>query len=268
MKRNSWLWRLISVVIVAATIICISGFAYAVSQVVSPKVNKEAAPTVSKEKDTFHDKSKIQIVALGDSLTMGVGDETGQGYVERVRGKVEKALDKPTFVVNNFAISGFRTYDILKNWKQKKDMNDSLAGADIILLTAGGNDLFESGQGVLSNSEEGLNPDAAAKRMPKALGNLQTILAQIEKINKTARIFYVGLYNPFSDIDKDHQGGVLIQQWNMEAFKLASQYPNMTVVPTYDLFELNLNKYIYTDHFHPNKDGYERIANRIVDILQ
>jgi lysophospholipase L1-like esterase len=42
----------------------------------------------------------------------------------------------------------------------------------------------------------------------------------------------------------------------------------MVLVPTYDLFELNANKYLYSDHFHPNQDGYERIAERIVQIMK
>jgi lysophospholipase L1-like esterase len=44
-------------------------------------------------------------------------------------------------------------------------------------------------------------------------------------------------------------------------------YPNMILVPTADLFEQNLTKYMYTDHFHPNQEGYQRMAERAVQAL-
>ncbi len=42
----------------------------------------------------------------------------------------------------------------------------------------------------------------------------------------------------------------------------------MIMVPTYDLFRLNGRGYLADDHFHPNGKGYERIADRIVNILE
>ncbi|UJF36104.1 SGNH/GDSL hydrolase family protein [Paenibacillus hexagrammi] len=60
-----------------------------------------------------------------------------------------------------------------------------------------------------------------------------------------------------------------MQDWNDRVFTYTNRYSNMVLVPTYDLFEQNLLKYISSaDHFHPNGDGYERIADRIVQILK
>lgn len=260
----------------AATLLCLFGFGYAANQIIFPKpaapdaAGPAGAPQAEKPKqDAWDAKAKIQIVALGDSLTVGTGDLTGKGYVGRTRDLLEKQLGKPVFVYNNFAIAGYRTYDLLKDWDAKKDIGKSIAEADLVLLTIGGNDLFEGGGDIFTNSAtgEGFNPKAAADRMPEALKRLSDIFDRIAKANPKARVLYVGLYHPFLDLDPQRTGAPIVQQWNKSAFDLANRYPNFVVVPTYDLFELGLSKYLYTDHFHPNQDGYARIAGRIAEIL-
>nr|WP_245247213.1 MULTISPECIES: GDSL-type esterase/lipase family protein [unclassified Paenibacillus] len=291
--------------------LCVVGFAYAVNQIMFPKpvvlgnTGEVSQPAEQQPKqDTWAAKEQIRIVALGDSLTAGTGDLTGKGYVGQVRDKLEQQMIKPVFVYNNFAIPGFRTYDLLKDWDGKKeDLEKALGEADLVLLTIGGNDLFEGGadifdtqgeegaqgasasQAIADSSQgsdgtspqssqgtpdtgEGFNPAAAAQRIPEALNRLEQVFDRVSKASPGARIMYVGLYHPFLGLDPNRAGSPVIQGWNTAAFELASRHPNITVVPTYDLFELNLNKYLYSDHFHPNQEGYERIAERIVDILK
>jgi lysophospholipase L1-like esterase len=80
---------------------------------------------------------------------------------------------------------------------------------------------------------------------------------------------YVGLYNPFYDVDSLRvPASSVIQQWNAYAHKLAAADGNATVVPTYDLFESDIGRYLSSDHFHPNEAGYARMAARIVQALQ
>ncbi|MGO4274197.1 lipase, partial [Paenibacillus sp. TAF58] len=78
-----------------------------------------------------------------------------------------------------------------------------------------------------------------------------------------------GLYHPFLELDPKKEGSLIVQRWNNSVFEMMNRYPHMAIVPTYDLFEQNLIKYLSSaDHFHPNGDGYERIADRIVQILK
>ncbi len=305
MKSTRWLWRTVGFAALLSTVLCAVGFAYGINQIIFPKpVAQDAteAPQQPAEKpktDNWEAKEQIRIVALGDSLSAGTGDLSGKGYVGGVKDKLEKQLGKPVFVYNNFAIPGYRTADVLKDWDRKADIAKSLSEADLVLLTIGGNDLFQGGAGIFSsgggtdgdrsggdpskgqppqNAEApgtpdqeagaGFNPKAAAERIPDALKRLEQIFDRVSKASPHARIFYVGLYHPFLDLDPQREGAPIIRQWNAAAFDLANRYPNITLVPTYDLFELNLNKYLYTDHFHPNQDGYDRIADRIVDILK
>ncbi|WP_246079039.1 GDSL-type esterase/lipase family protein [Paenibacillus piri] len=267
------LWRTVGLAALLSTLLCIAGFVYAINQIMYPRKPaplETAAPQEAvKPKESLASKEKIQIVALGDSLTAGTGDLTGRGYVGQAKEKLEKQLGKPVFILNNFAIPGFRTSDMLKDMESKRGIDTALADADVIMLTIGGNDLFAGGQGLFNGqSDESFDPSAAQERMPDALKRLEQIMDRIAKQNPNAVICYVGLYHPFLDIDTKREGSLLIQKWNTAAFEIANRYPNMVVVPTYDLFEVNLGKYLYTDHFHPNQDGYERIAERIAQVVK
>ncbi|TBL68538.1 GDSL-type esterase/lipase family protein [Paenibacillus thalictri] len=272
MKSTKWMWRTVAVCAVLATALCIFGFVYGVNQIMYPKASagllQQQPAEEAKKAEPLADKQQVRIVALGDSLTSGTGDLSGKGYVGQVRDKLEKQLGKPVFVYNNYAVPGYRTKDVLTAIDTKKDMSAALKEADLIMLTIGGNDLFEGGTGVFDQSSQGFNAQAAAERMPEALKRLETILDYVAKQNDQAPIFYIGLYHPFLDMDPAREGSAVVQKWNQAAFEIANKYPHMIMVPTYDLFELNLNKYLYSDHFHPNQDGYERIAERVAQILK
>jgi lysophospholipase L1-like esterase len=268
-----FLWRTVGLAALLSTLLCIFGFVYAVNQIVYPKPaasvdSGDAQQQDKPQQSPLNGKEKIQIVALGDSLTAGTGDLSGRGYIGQAKELIEKQLGKPVFILNNFAIPGFRTTDMLNDLDQKKGIADAVAQADIVMFSIGGNDLFEGGQGIFTGqSDEGFNPGAAAGRMPEALTRLEQIIDRIAKQNPNAVICYVGLYHPFLDLDTKREGPPIIQKWNTAALEIANRYPNVIVVPTYDLFELNLNKYLYTDHFHPNQDGYARIAERVAQIV-
>jgi lysophospholipase L1-like esterase len=270
MSKSRLLWKTIGIIASMSTILFIGGFVYATNQILFPKAasgNLLAPAPTAKSGNAMEVKDKIQIVALGDSLTAGTGDNTGKGYVGRVREKLELQTGKPTFILNNLAIPGYRTSQLLEDLKQKKTQ-DALAEADIILLTIGGNDIFDGGTGIFTEGQEGFNPKAAQERSGPALERVDQIITAISKVNSAATIFYVGLYHPFLDLDPNREGSLIVQKWNTSVFAMTNRYPNMVLVPTYDLFERNLMKYLATDHFHPNQDGYERIADRIAQILK
>ncbi|UKS30526.1 GDSL-type esterase/lipase family protein [Paenibacillus sp. HWE-109] len=271
MRSTRYIWGAIGLTASISTIVFAVGFAYAANQIWFPKASGDLnIVTATPKKETMiESRSKLQIVALGDSLTAGTGDNTGKGYVGRVREKLEKETGKPVFVLNNLAIPGYKSDQLLQDLTLKKTQ-DALAQADIILLTIGGNDIFAGGEGLFSGENQTeFNPEAAEKRLGPALLQMDKILKAINQANPKATVLYVGLYHPFLDLDPKKEGSLIVQRWNNRVFELTNQYPQMVIVPTYDLFEQNLIKYLSSaDHFHPNGDGYERIADRIVQILK
>ncbi len=84
----------------------------------------------------------FRIVALGDSLTRGTGDTPGGGgYPERVAAALRKA--GLVVSVENLAIDGSETGDFLRK-VEEAGVAQRIAGANLILLSIGGNDLSHS----------------------------------------------------------------------------------------------------------------------------
>ncbi|MEI7024467.1 GDSL-type esterase/lipase family protein [Paenibacillus sp. y28] len=259
--KATTLWRITGASALLSTALLIGGLGYGVKDVLFPQESQiTQAPAAEEQPSGVLAQDRIDIVAFGDSLTKGTGDQTGKGYVGGVKEKLQQATGKPVFVTNNMAINGYQAKQLLNDLETKKPMRDAIGQAHLVLLTIGGNDLFHLGQ-------EELAPETSRARMKETLPTIEKIIDMIAKANPNATVMYVGLYNAFLDLDPDRQASLVVQEWNDSVFQITNRYPNVVFVPTADLFQMQLNKYLYTDHFHPNQAGYERIADRIVQVL-
>lgn len=90
--------------------------------------------------DWFGPKEE-RIVALGDSLTYGIGDDSGQGYVENLKQWFE--TNGEDVKVDNYGIPDQQTDGMLTQMNDPEVLK-SLQKADYILLFIGTNDLIES----------------------------------------------------------------------------------------------------------------------------
>ncbi|WP_225445493.1 GDSL-type esterase/lipase family protein [Paenibacillus arenosi] len=268
-RKQSRLWSIIMAGGVATTLLFVLGFGLAVADIIAPasipftEKPESQAPLVEPERS----EQEINIVSLGDSLTRGTGDETGQGYVRRAVAQLSKEQTKPVKLVNNLAINGQRADQLVERLKQQS-VGNTLKQANVIFLTIGGNDLFQSARDdQMSNNP--LNAESLKAKVEKGTNDAIQVLNQIREWNESALIVYVGLYNPFSDLKEMHQdGNEVVQQWNDTMFNTINKDANMIMIPTQDLFERNIGKYLSSDHFHPNGIGYEAIATRVVQSIK
>jgi lysophospholipase L1-like esterase len=261
-----WRWSLIAAGIAAA--VCLSGFVLAVKDIIAPPQGfLTEGPLIPVEEAPLA-KDTLSIVALGDSLTKGTGDQTGKGYVIAAKELLELERGKPVHILGNYAVNGYKTDQLLNDLKTKSSIVEQLSKADIILLTIGGNDLYAIGRDLLEGSAEQLDPAVVKARMPEPLARLEQILAVVSEANPKATVMYMGLYNPFYDMDTTGELSKHVREWNNQAAQYVSRHPRMIMVPTFDLFQLNFAKYMYSDHFHPNREGYQRMAERVVQALQ
>lgn len=295
MKHNRLVWPIAGIIALLATLLFISGFVYAVREILVPSPSgPQTVPQTEGRPNDPLSKDKIQILALGDSLTKGVGDEAGDGYVGKVKRTLEQETGRPVYVWN-YAVNGARTKDLLAKLEEAGSA-DYVRQANVILLTIGGNDLNQFASVPGGNAGVGTNQAAPAqlpaaapsagngavpgteglaipyeeirKGMPAVLTRLDTIIGKLAQMNPNAKIVYVGLYHPYLDYDPERKGSVLIQEWNFGAFQIANQYPNVTVVPTFDVFQNHLSEMLFGDHFHPNGKGYETMAERVMQVLR
>lgn len=309
MNDSKWTWRAVGLVSILATLLLITGFVYAVGDILNPKGEQflSSLPQETTAPDAAA-SDEFRILALGDSLAKGTGDNTGQGFVQRtltaLSGKGGKAE-----LMGNMGINGLTTAALQSKLKEE-GVQYALRQANIILISIGGNDLFRgsnilgtgssSGQAappadttqptdgtappetevpadqkvegstpVPTASSDDLTPESLLSALPEASERLGEILKTVSEINPQARIFYVGLYNPFGDIpDLLIPGNQAVTEWNNAAMDIINTRSNMTLVPTFDLFNGHLDKYLSNDHFHPNAEGYQRMSERIVQAVR
>ncbi|KGT38539.1 MULTISPECIES: SGNH/GDSL hydrolase family protein [Heyndrickxia] len=203
---------------------------------------------------------QITITAIGDSLTRGTGDTAGKGYAGYVADRLKKKTKKAVLLQNN-GIKGLTSSGLLEQIKQPQ-IKRELKSADIILLTIGGNDLFAGGEAL-----DHLNTAYIEKLEKPYLANLKQIYAGIRAVNKTAIVYHVGLYNPFIDLSEAKTTSAIVRKWNFDSASVASDFPKIIYVPTFDLFEQNVNDYLYSDKFHPNTAGYQLIGERVASLI-
>lgn len=273
--KAAMLWRLLGVSSICATALLIFGFGWAVKDTLYPNLKQETntkewkqEAAVRPEVNSYKNATEIRIVALGDSLTKGTGDHTGEGYVKQVAEGLRSRWNKPVTIVNNLAINGLRADELAERLESDSGFAYALKSANLILLTIGGNDLFQHARA--RNAESKLSVIRMlerSKELPAVMNRFDLVTQELNRINSTAKIVYVGLYNPFYDIEELRIGSLQVQQWNAEAYSLLHSYPNMIMIPTYDLFEGKIGDFLSNDHFHPNHQGYGKIASRILDSL-
>ncbi|OIK10292.1 SGNH/GDSL hydrolase family protein [Bacillus sp. MUM 13] len=207
------------------------------------------------------DKNSMDIVALGDSLTRGTGDDSGKGYVGIVTDKLKKKF-KTNVIVHNLGINGQTSVQLAKQVKQE-EVKRQLAGTDTVMITIGGNDLFQGGK-TLSD----LAPKNIKAIQTGYLKNLKSILTDIRSDNKEVTVFVIGLYNPFIGLQDSKLTSAIVRDWNYQASELCAGYSKVVFIPVFDLFQLSINDYLYSDKFHPNQAGYQLIAERIAPMIK
>lgn len=276
MKKNKnldsapWIWRSVSTISIVATLLLIFGFAYAIKDVIFPQGDstlnegqKAAAP--AKDAQNGGNKSivedgKIRMAVIGDSLARGTGDDEGLGFVRRAANLL-KDEGHDVQVLNNLGVNGLRTDALLKKLDEQ-GVQYVLQQSNFILLSIGANDLFQGGQ--VLQGEDPPTAEKLAAALPETSKRLQEILKKVKEINPNAQIAYIGLYNPFGNVKElEKPGNAVVAAWNDAAMSILNSEDNMTLVPTFDLFENHLDEYLSSDHFHPNGQGYQQMAVRI-----
>ncbi|AJH07737.1 SGNH/GDSL hydrolase family protein [Bacillus thuringiensis] len=248
--------KVILLITIASFCLFAYGFVSGVNDVLNPKASNLIKKTdvVAKEKKKT---GTLQIVSLGDSLTRGVGDKEGIGYVGRMKEDLQKDY-KQKIALTNLAVSGAKMPDLLKQI-ESNGAQYSIKQADVIVLTIGGNDLFPGWESLGKIDLDTYRPDTETFQ-----NEAKKIIEEIRKLNTDSPIFWLGLYNPFEDVEDLKGSSNIVVDWNASLEKLALNDKNVYITPTFDLFQNRGKDLLYSDHFHPNEVGYTYMAERLV----
>jgi lysophospholipase L1-like esterase len=202
-------------------------------------------------------RQQIAPIILGDSLGRGTGDETGLGiggrFVDELR---RRHIDTKNIV--NIAVNGARTRDLVRQLTSH-NVQTLLAQSNVIIVSIGGNDLW--GDSNFRNAPP-RDPEGV---MRDVLDRTRQIVRTIRSANPSARIFVIGLYNPFSTTPFGKMLTPFVNRWNALLVEGFAVDPNVVVVQTSDIFAFRDR--LSFDRFHPGAEGYSLIARRIADAI-
>ena len=196
-----------------------------------------------------------RIMALGDSLTYGVGDRDEEGYVGQLEKKLNNESSRDTYKIYNYGIPGQESKGVLKQLANVK-ISEKVNESDQLILFIGTNDLRTS----LGGDFQTFNKTAIERKKAEYLDNINQILSIIRHLDKDVPLLVVGLYNPYPD---DKRLDSIVDKWNRDLKKAISSYSSVTYLPTNDLFKEKSKENYFSDDLHLNGRGYQLIANRI-----
>ncbi len=294
MRKKNWRWLLVGVALLAI----LGGSTWYFHERPSLVANQEQQRIL---------KKKILLVALGDSLTHGQGDEKDQGgYVGQIKTRLEDKYGNQV-TTENFGVTGDRSDQIKARLDSQKEIQTGIRSADVIVMTVGGNDLMQTlEKTAFSDSSSTVEKavDAAGKTYQL---KLTALLKDVRKYNPNAQIFVFSIYNPFytyfpnvTVISKT------VAKWNQLTKQVVAKYQPATFVDVDYLLSYgqyttrekrqqlaaqaqktndgqisqasvlaimnnkdhNLNEYISTtDNFHPNHLGYTKMTDKLFNAM-
>jgi lysophospholipase L1-like esterase len=232
-----------------------------INQVISNQLPSKKTSVTPKEVIISKD---LSIVAIGDSLTEGIGDSSGRGgYLYFLEQQLKSQPNLRGITIENLGVKGRRTDQLIKSLKKEK-MSAPIKTADIVLVTIGGNDLMK----ITKENFTDLTKDLFQIEQDNFRKNLHEIFSIINGYNKNTDIYLIGMYNPFLVwLEELNELEEIISEWNAIGLDVALTYSNGYYIPINDIFAENTNNLLAEDNFHPNEKGYELMANRIIDYL-
>jgi lysophospholipase L1-like esterase len=232
--------------------------------------NFKAAPSSTTEiaekrkVDTDFFKEDMKIVAIGDSLTEGLGGNEGEGgYVSFIQKQLSESPLVDQLTIVNLGIVGLRADELISRLETNQ-FQTAISDANVIFLTIGGNDLVKT----VKENIFTLSIDVFNHEKQRYERNLTNIIDLIHESNRDADIYLLGLFNPFREtLGEVKEIEEIIVNWNDTIRQTSKQYSNVAFVPIADLFQTATEELLYTDQFHPNQTGYDLIGERLFSAM-
>lgn len=240
--------------------------------VLIPKSDTE----LTKKDFLAQEATPFNYVAIGDSLTEGVGDTTNQGgFVPLLAQSLTDTYDYQV-TASNYGVSGNTSKQILQRMQEKTDIQKSLAKADMMTLTVGGNDIMA----VIRKNLTSLSGSSFTKPAKSYQKRLRQIIELARAENEDLPIYVLGIYNPFylnfPDMTEMQE---IVDNWNDATENVTEEYDNVYFVPINDELYKRINgeegivstsgdqttvindALFSGDHFHPNNIGYQIMSD-------
>jgi lysophospholipase L1-like esterase len=192
--------------------------------------------------------AREQVVVLGDSVAHGAGDEHGLG----IAGWLARYTRIP---IANLGVNGARTANV-RALLRDRSAQSQVRAASVIVLSIGGNDLYgDSIARVLARVFPNIEQEIT-------IAKVHSVVASLRRLNPTARIDILGLYNPYHHSTLAAWLDEQVNRWDARLIWSFAASPRVNVVRIDDLLHRD-DRISPIDHFHPASSGYSLIASRI-----
>ena len=242
-----------------------------------------AQPVLTKADYQTRKVQQFSYVALGDSLTQGVGDTTNQGGFVPLVAQSLTNEEGYQVDVKNFGVAGNTSNQILKRMKEQAEIADALSKADLMTLTVGGNDLRK----VILDNSTSLKISTFKKPSVAYSKRLVEIIELARKDNPDLPIYVLGIYNPFFlNFPEMTDMQTIVDNWNQTTQDTIAKFDKVYFVPINDLLYQGIdgqegivqtsgdekkiiNDALYQeDNFHPNNTGYEIMKRAVLEKIR
>ena len=232
--------------------------------------------TLTKKDFLAQETTPFNYVAIGDSLTEGVGDTTNQGGFVPLLAQTLTDTYHYQVTDSNYGVSGNTSKQILQRMKESSEIQQSLITADMMTLTVGGNDVMAVIRKQLTN----LSVSSFTKPAKSYQKRLRQIIELARTDNVNLPIYILGIYNPFylnfPDMTEMQE---IVDNWNAATESVTQEYNNVYFVPINEQLYKGINgeegivstsgdqKTVINDalfsgdHFHPNNIGYQIMSD-------
>lgn len=212
-------------------------------------------------------KPPLFYLALGDSLTHGLGaTETNYlrlgAFVPRITAALRTDWDVH---VENHGIPGITSSQLQWYLQNGPGVNQSIAQANLITITIGGNDLLQ----LLRNEDLDMRQIDQAINAYQA--QVKAIIEHLLSINPDTQIYLMGLYLPYESEHPLYQtGSRAIPLFNTVTAEVAQAFNQVHFVDVYEPFLNKGRRYTHIDQedIHPNDIGYSLLYEAFFRIIE
>lgn len=211
-------------------------------------------------------QSQFNYLALGDSLAHGTqyDGSHGDGYADLIAKQLDE-LGMLEYFSKDFAKPGHTAAGVLADIKENKEvkgvaLQDLIASADIITISAGVNDILR----LIDLDTFSIDQAEIEEGLKGVKQNIEEIVKTINTMNANADIYVMGYYNAFPYLPADIQENIIIPTLSLlnDHIKQASEATGATYVRTDKAIAKDFETYLpHQEDIHPGKEGYLLLAN-------
>lgn len=196
--------------------------------------------------------SPVKYLAVGDSLTEGVGTSPERCFVAQF---FQHLCYSDQCFVRNWGISGMTTAE-LQELLHTSSMRRLLPQATLITVTTGGCDFIQT-------YENGLSLSSLYWTINQVRRRVDRILSLIRSCNPEAEICLLGFYIPLPAYEQGFTlASRVLQSMNQDYQRLCEQHKVRFINP----FDIFLDrKDFFADEVHPNQKGHDALARLFID---